>query len=437
MTSLTLLAPCRRRGLLPLVALALAGCQMPDMRLPFWPDREAELERMTSIENIRGPLERILPAGGEGRAEGAPAADSAEGIAAYQQAEELYKTGEFDEAEKSFRRIAKKHKGSQVEEDALFMIGECQFEQNQYAQAQDSYERLLKEFPSSRHLDRVTRRMFLIAQSWLEFPEIVQADEIQQVDYEDPKATPPPPPPRDPSNDPSRRIPIFPNLWNRTRPVFDTDGRALEALRSIWLNDPTGPLADDALMMTASHHLRKGNYMEASRNYELLIEQYPKSEHLKDAITLCSHSTAMSHQGAVYDGQALDRSRELKQSVIRLFPEQVDRERLLDEIRRIDEEKARSEWANVEYWQKKDDPVAIAACCREVIRLYPNSTYAARARELLGELRTPPATETTPPDSREPRRLFFWPANRADDEPRPAPAGEDLLPGNEAGRASL
>ena len=27
--------------------------------------------------------------------------------------------------------------------------------------------------------------------------------------------------------------------------LFDTDGRALEALKSIWLNDPTGPLADD------------------------------------------------------------------------------------------------------------------------------------------------------------------------------------------------
>ena len=407
-------------------------------------DREAEEARMTSIADVRGPLERVLPASGEGRAADGPASlEPAAGLEEYQQAEQLYRSGEFAAAEKAFRRLAKKYKSSQVQEDALFMIGECQFEQNEFAKAQDSYDKLLIEFPSSRHLDRVTRRLFLIAQSWLEFPEVVQPGEIQQVDFQDPRATPPPAPPREPSNDPSRRIPIFPNLFNRTRPVFDTDGRALQALNSIWLKDPTGPLADDALMMTASHHLRKENYMEAARHYEMLLEQFPKSEHLKDAFVLCAHSTAMSHQGPLYDEQALTRSRELKQTAVRLFPDEVDRERILDEIRRIDEEKARSEWANVEFWQKKRDDVATAASAREVMRLYPNSSYAARAREVLAELNGQAPAAQPPAEEGAPRRFFWQRGDNGNDYEEPLeaeplePAPGEFPAAGSPGRASL
>ena len=49
----------------------------------------------------------------------------------------------------------------------------------------------------------------------------------------------------------------------------------------------------------------------------------------------------------------------------------------------MEEAKAEREWANVVFWQKKNKPLSVATCCREVIRLYPNSTYAAKCREIL------------------------------------------------------
>src|SRR5690606_36655428 len=117
------------------------------------------------------------------------------------------------------------------------------------------YDRLMKEYPSTRYLDRSTRRLFTIARTWLHFPEPVRASDVQQVDFENPQASPPPPPTS--TADLPHSVPIVPNLWDRTRPVFDTQGRAIQALKSIWLNDPTGPLAADALMLAASHYLRK------------------------------------------------------------------------------------------------------------------------------------------------------------------------------------
>src|SRR5690606_10634147 len=135
-----------------------------------------------------------------------------------------------------------------------------------------------------------------------------------------PQSTPGPPPSGEQSNDPTRKVPILPNFHDRKRPVFDTNGRALQALKSVWLKDPTGPLADDALMLAASHYVRKGDYIEADHHYTLLREQFPKSPHLQTAFVVGSHVKLMSYQGAPYDGKNLDDAESLKESTLRLFP---------------------------------------------------------------------------------------------------------------------
>ena len=375
-----------------LICFLAAGCQAPDMhstaegtgmdlsRFKFW---ERSDEEMTSTDGIRGPLERIL---GDHARHHQESLAPLEGAPEFDEAKAIFDQGEYGLAEKRFKQLAKQYKDTPIEEDSLFMIGECQFATGRLAKAQDSYGKLLKKYPSPRELDTVTKRLFKIAQHWLEFPEIVESSEVQTVSLEDPKNTPPPPDPRPRSKDPSRVVPIFPNLWDRSRPVFDTDGRALEALRAIWLNDPTGPLADDAIMLTASHHLRKGDFLEADRNYSILREQYPKSQHLENAFVLGSHVKLMSYQGALYEGDSLEAAHKLKESTLRLYPKHPERERMLDEVRKIEEAKAQREWENVVFWQKKNKPLSVAASCREVIRLYPNSTYAAQAREILAEM---------------------------------------------------
>ena len=40
-------------------------------------------------------------------------------------------------------------------------------------------------------------------------------------------------------------------------------------------------------------------------------------------------------------------------------------------------------WARVEYYQKKGRPRAVAISCRELIRKYPESEWAQRARQIL------------------------------------------------------
>ncbi len=373
------------------------GCQAPGMnesessgislsRLKFW-DRTQSDSELASTDGIRGPLERILGDKARRRAMQESLAPL-EGTPEFDEGKAWFDQGDYSSAEKRFKQLTKAYKDTPIEEDSLFMIGECQFATGRYAKAQDSYGRLLKKYPHPRDLDTTSKRLFAIAKHWLEFPDVVNSSEVQTVSWDDPKSTPPPATPHPSSNDPSRLIPIFPNLWDRSRPVFDTDGRALEALRAIWMNDPTGPLADDAVMLTASYYLRKGDFIEADRNYAILREHYPKSPHLENAFVLGSHVKLMSYQGPHYEGDSLEAAHKLKESTLRLYPKHPQRERLLDEVRQIEEAKAEREWENVVFWQKKNKPLSVASSCREVIRLYPNSSYAARAREVLTQMQS-------------------------------------------------
>ncbi|MFG0333337.1 MAG: tetratricopeptide repeat protein, partial [Maioricimonas sp. JB049] len=392
-------------------------------------------------------------------------------LAAFEDAEKLYRDGNYKEAEKRFRAMAKERRyqdntvgaqlrrlfgtetkspldprtsyGDPLEEDALFMLAECQFAQRRYPYAQDSYDELLNRYPSTRHLDDVTRRMFRISQYWLGFSEdaappsekgdVELANHVATLDNPSPESLPK----RRPS-----AMAVVPNVADRSRPVFDAEGRAIQALRSIWLHDAAGPLADDALMLSANHYLQKGDYIEAARFYRLVREQYPDSPHFRHAYILGSHVTLASYGGPDYDGTTLAQAKDLKQTASRLFPDlsEEERKRLQAELENIAEQEVAREWAKVEFYRRKNQPESVSLYCYLIINRYPDSKYAEMARQmleqqqpLLAQQRGEPAAPADAPAARPAVRptgekpfnpLPPAPSTRPAPEPTPAPSTE-------------
>jgi tetratricopeptide (TPR) repeat protein len=154
--------------------------------------------------------------------------------------------------------------------------------------------------------------------------------------------------------------------------------------------DPRGPLADDAIMLTASHYLRLGNYEEADRFFSMLREEYPNSPHLQASFILGSHVKLMSYQGAAYDEKQLEEARQLKESALRLFPNLPEKERIQAELARIEEARAQRLWELVQLYGRKEMPKAQIIYAQDLINTYPKSRYAPQARELLAQLQAAP-----------------------------------------------
>ena len=370
------------------------------------PDESSE-----SSGNYMGPMERALKrtAWDRKKADAVSSGDeyTIDGLDDYQAAEALYEAGRLPEAEKAFRKLARTRRsrhetfgmkverfwgvksaasldtyanfGDPIEEDSLFMKAECQYDQKRYATAQESYDDLLTRYPSTRHLDAVSRRYFRIARYWLGFPEDVQdSGDVELVSDSSEE-------PRDFENVDSFYVPIVPNMFDKTRPGFDTRGRALQALRSVWLHDATGPLADDALMVSASFHLRTQDFEESSRLYKMLRDQYPDSPHFRDAFLLGSHVTLASYQGSNYDGQNLDEAIDLKEAALRIFPDltEDERNRLGGELQKMYDAEVARIWDRVEYFQAKQAPDSVAVYCKILINRFPDTIYAERSRKIL------------------------------------------------------
>jgi TolA-binding protein len=430
------------------VLVGVSGCAMP------W-ERKALLGgRDTTIDNVQGPTERRLRdvLWRKEREELVDSNGSLKPIAGTEQylaAEELYQAEDYEAAEKAFKNVAKKYKKSEIREDAIFMQAEAAYNQGHYADAEIKYSELLKFYPSTRHLDDVSKRLFEIARIWLDFPEAADLGEVQQVNYDDFRKKLPA---ENPAEKKAKGPAFWPNFTDESRPLFDPEGNGVGALRLIWLNDPTGPLADDALMLAASHYARKGDFVEADRHYTLLREEYPNSPHVQQAFVLGSHVKLMSYQGPNYDGKTLEDSEQLKESILRLYPDLDDKERIQRELSRMEEAKAAREWELVVLYERKNNPRAQAVYCHLLIERYPNTSFAKLARQRLqdlgpeyasgGKLLDPnpdPKRQSTfgrlppkaPPPSRPeevpaPRSLNPFRRNPA--EPQPTPDDPDAKP---------
>ena len=214
----------------------------------------------------------------------------------YAEGETLFRAQKFAEATKKFKEAASRWPDSRLQQDAMFYQAESEFYNRQYSEAVDAYEKLLENYPSSPHLDQVIRRQFEIAQYWEKHHQ-----------WQPHWAT-------------------TPNLLDETRPLFDTLGHALKTYENIRLNDPTGPLADDAIMASANSYFLRGRYGDADYQYELLRNEYPRSEHQFEAHILGLQCKLRKYQGANYDETPLLEAKQLVKQLKVQFAGQLNSE---------------------------------------------------------------------------------------------------------------
>ncbi len=337
-----------------------------------------KMTSMLSTDGIRGPLERSLY--DENNVLELGRKYSPEAKAKVTAATAKFDRGEFKAAAKDFKSAAKKYKESSIGEEAQFRLAECYYAMGDYPASQDAFDQLFEDYPSTRYVEPATRRLFMIAKVWLEVADPVAKSEIRQASGEKvlEEAAP-----AKPSRDPTLIVRILPNFHDSSRPVFDTQGRALEALKAIWLNDPTGPLADDSLMLTATYYQRQDNYVEADRYFKILREEYPNSPHFEKAFILGSHVKLMSYQGPYYEGRELEAAQKLKEQSLHLFPASSTRTQTRKDLDKVYLMQAERAWSEIDYYRKKRRPRAVAIACIKLLNDYPDTQYAVEARRIL------------------------------------------------------
>jgi outer membrane protein assembly factor BamD (BamD/ComL family) len=288
---------------------------------------------------------------------------------AYAAGEDLFRREQYGKAAKQFNQTIARWPDSQIEQDARFFLGECEFFGDNYASANDSYEELLEQYPNSPHLDKIVKRQFDIARYWEQYHQH------------------------------SPHWPVTPNLIDDKRPLFDTLGNALKVYESIRLNDPTGPLADDAIMATANSYFLRGRFSDADYQYSLIRSEYPRSEHQFEAHLLGLQCKLRKYQGPDYDGTPLNEAKKLAKQLRDQFARELsseERERLAETLAKLNRNLAERDLKLAKYYDNTKYYRSAKFYYAKIIRDFPNTPIAEQAQsrhQALGGEPDEPATK--------------------------------------------
>jgi outer membrane protein assembly factor BamD (BamD/ComL family) len=285
-------------------------------------------------------------------------------------AQDIYRQGNFAEAEKFFHRIAENTKNSpQVAEEARYYEAECLRRQQKYPKAADTYNRMLNDFPSGAYLDQAVQHMFEIANYWL--------DDSRKAIVEEKEG---------------KHWVVWPEWFHPvdpTKPLFDEEGRALEKLEQVRYNQMMGPLADKALFLTGSIKFHHKDYKDAEHAYSQLVEFHPNSPLAPQAIKLAIISKQLSTGGPDYDSRKLVEARRLVDSALRNYPELAskDGDFLNRQLFSISMQQAAKDYDIAKFYERTGKPCSAWFCYEIVRRRYPGTKYFDMATERMNALR--------------------------------------------------
>jgi outer membrane protein assembly factor BamD (BamD/ComL family) len=285
--------------------------------------------------------------------------------AAYTEGDALFREKKFKQAEGKYDKAAFRWPDSALEEDSMFMQAECQFLTDRYADAYDTYDNLLKKYTNSRHIDTISKRYFAMGDYWT------------RLNREHP------------------HWPTTPNVLDKERPYFDTNGHARRCFEAIIENDSTGPLADDAIMQLANSYFVGGRYADAADYYEMLRHQYPDSDHQFNAHLLGLQCELNQYQGPFYDDVPLKNAEKLCEQLLTQFPDKLgtEREKVLEHRKNIEVQFAMRDMEIAEYYEKGKKNLAARQHYNSLTNKYPGTPLASEARDRLAALEGKPDRE--------------------------------------------
>jgi outer membrane protein assembly factor BamD (BamD/ComL family) len=309
---------------------------------------------------------------------------------------ELFRNNEYIKAEAVFHRVANDTKNTpQIAEEARYYEAECLRLQSRYPKAADTYSKLLKDFSTGQFRDQAEQRLFDIANYWLD-------DTRGEMDaYREKKE--------------GKRWLVMPASyfhWDKTKPLFDEEGWALQKLEEVQL-DLHGPLADRALFYAGSIKFYRKDYREADQNFSQLTQMLPNSPLAPQALKMAILCKQLCTGGPDYDGRKTAEARQLVAQAFSAYPELKKKEEkfLIRQLDSINQQQAAKDFRTAEFYRRTGHPGSAYFYYEIVRRRYPGTPYFDQATERMHELKDALEKEkqkpVVPPKPAPPRTGLF------------------------------
>lgn len=155
---------------------------------------------------------------------------------------------------------------------------------------------------------------------------------------------------------------------------------------------PGSRIAEQAIRMQADYHFSKGDHVEAERAYARLAREFPRGRFHRLAMLKSADSALASHTGVEFDDAPLLESEERYHEFIEQYPKAGEEANVPAQLETIRIRRAEKEYSVAQYYERAKHPEAANFYYRSVVKNWPDTVWATKARDRLDKLQ-PPATE--------------------------------------------
>jgi outer membrane assembly lipoprotein YfiO len=181
-------------------------------------------------------------------------------------------------------------------------------------------------------------------------------------------------------------------------PLLSAEDEAIEMMFRIQQRSPGSPLAEKALKRTADYYYADAQYDLAVDAYQAFIDRYRRSPEIPAVRLKKAFAELAQFRGTKFDPTQVINARTSLEELAIDDPDLARQENLPAVIERIDAALARKVYQTAQFYRRTHEPEAAAYTLDYLVRNYPQSPEAGKAKDELARLPKPFKPATRPAD---------------------------------------
>ncbi len=259
-------------------------------------------------------------------------------------AKSYYEVSDYSTALNEFKKLVKYYPDAVEAPEAQYYMGLSLEELGRYYDAYLAYQKIIDKYPFSQRTADVLQREYIVAQKLLDYKKRVAG-----ID-------------------------------------FTAENTAMDIFRKIIENAPYGKYAAASQYKIGLTLKSKGNFSEATEEFQKVLDTYPDSEWAEPAkfqIALCAARSAL---GASYDQTLTQDAKDKFAEFLKSHPEAELSQQAEEHIDELKDKEAESNFGVAKFYEKQKAYDSARIYYNHVIKNFPRSTWAEKSADALKEI---------------------------------------------------
>lgn len=252
----------------------------------------------------------------------------------------FYNQRQWDRAIEEFDKIPANFPTSQLSAEAVYFMGQAWEEKEDLAKAADAYQKLIDRYPYSDRIKDAIKKEFEIANEFASGTRM--------------------------------------KVWGI--PALSGQDKAIELYKHIVTSAPFGINGADAQYAIGEVYKKMGDFEEAQKAYQAVVDNYPTSELVSKARYQIAYVSMEASKRAQYSEQSAQRAIEEFEGFKTNYPQDGQSVEADEAIKALRAKKASTLYDTAFFYQRQGKSASAKVYYQEILTKYPETASATQAR---------------------------------------------------------